>query len=317
MGRRGRRTDSSIPPAATTARWASSEYGLPEAIPTVVTTIDTASHAFAHLNPALLPNNRGVVFSVWYGPTRTDTDIGVADLKTGKVKILQRGLRAVYAPTGHLLIVRADGSLIALPFDQDRMVTTGPAVPVLSGIATLRRDGCGSRHRRGRHLAYYAGEPRDVPRDGAAGLDHPRWTRDVRGLWLDLQPPVQRSESACLPTGPALPLPSLEMRRRISGSSSSNTGRFPADLRGVPQVPAELESGRTGLVYHLRSRQQQRLDIERRTDGSGAANGCWVPTRRSPRRSGPPMARRWWSGPRCRPATSWCCIPESIRSRHH
>ena len=130
--------------------------------PTVVTRIDTASHAFAHLNPAILPNGRGIVFSIWYGPTRTDTDIAVADVQTGKIKVLQRGLRAIYAPTGHLLIVRADGSLIALPFDQDRLVATGPAVPVLSGIATQGGTGADLALAGDGTLAYYAGEPRDV-----------------------------------------------------------------------------------------------------------------------------------------------------------
>ena len=33
--------------------------------------LDTARHEFAHLSPTVLPNNRGLVFSVWYGPTRT------------------------------------------------------------------------------------------------------------------------------------------------------------------------------------------------------------------------------------------------------
>ncbi len=101
--------------------------------------IDTASHALAHLFPTLLPNGRALLFSVWYGPTRiSESDIAVADLKTGEPRILLRGLRARYVAPGLLLVVRPDGSLLAVPFDQDKMVLTGAPVPVLTGI---RRSG--------------------------------------------------------------------------------------------------------------------------------------------------------------------------------
>ena len=150
--------------------------------PTAVTTPDSAAHAFAHLNPALLPNNRGLLFSIWYGPTRpTDTDIAVAVLKTGRFRILQRGVRARYLASGHLLIARADGSLVTVPFDQDRMVTIGPAVPVITGLAV--RDGyivdydvsdAGT-------LVYYAGEPRSIRE-----TVQPVWvTRDGRSSTID------------------------------------------------------------------------------------------------------------------------------------
>ncbi len=151
-------------------------------VPTAVTTIDTGSHAFAHVSPALLPNNRGLVFSIWYGPARpTDTDIAVVDLKTGQSRVLQRGVRARYLASGHLLIARADGSLVAVPFDQNRMVTTGTAVPVITGLAI--RDGyivdfdvseAGT-------LVYYAGEPRNVRE-----TVQPVWvTRDGRSSAID------------------------------------------------------------------------------------------------------------------------------------
>ena len=66
-------------------------------VPIVITNLDTTRLEFAHLSPAVLPNNRGLVFSVWYGPTRpNDTDIAVLDFKTGTYQILQRGLRARY-----------------------------------------------------------------------------------------------------------------------------------------------------------------------------------------------------------------------------
>ncbi|MCG6958031.1 MAG: protein kinase, partial [Gemmatimonadetes bacterium] len=156
--------------------------------PKVLTHIDTTRHEFAHVNPSVLPNNRGLLFSIWYGPTRpNDTEIAVLDLKTDTYRVLQGGLRALYLPTGHLLIARADGSLVAVPFDEDKMVTTGAGVPVVTGVATrsgylvnydVSSDGT---------LVYLAGEPRDVKesvrpvwvtREGVATPVDSGWTFD-------------------------------------------------------------------------------------------------------------------------------------------
>ncbi len=156
--------------------------------PVVVTTLDTTRHEFAHLNPALLPNNRGLVFSIWFGPTRpSETEIAVLDLKTGKYQVIQRGLRAKYLATGHLLIARADGSLVVVPFDQDEMVETGPAVPVIAGVATRAGYFVDYDVSRTGTLVYYAGEPRDVKetvqpvwvtREGVASAVDPGWNFD-------------------------------------------------------------------------------------------------------------------------------------------
>ncbi|MEO8140689.1 MAG: protein kinase, partial [Gemmatimonadota bacterium] len=132
-------------------------------VPVPVTMIDSTTNAFAHLYPALLPNNRGLLFTIWYGPARpTETEIAVANLKTGAFKVLQRGIRARYLSTGHILIARTDGTLAAVPFDQDRMVTTGPLVPVVAGLEVETNvfqnfdvAGDGS-------LGYLAGQPGDV-----------------------------------------------------------------------------------------------------------------------------------------------------------
>jgi serine/threonine-protein kinase len=154
--------------------------------PVAFTMIDTATHAFSHLNPSLLPNNRGLLFAVWYGPTRTaETDIAVADVKTGKFHILQRGVSALYLPSGHVLIVKIDGSMVALPFDQGRMVATGPAIPVITGIAVTDGSTANVAVSEGGTLVYYAGEPRAVhqtvqavwvTRDGRASAIDSGWT---------------------------------------------------------------------------------------------------------------------------------------------
>jgi Tol biopolymer transport system component len=44
---------------------------------------------------------------------------------TGRVDILLRGVRAIYAPTGHLIVARAAGDLWAVPFDPGERRVTG------------------------------------------------------------------------------------------------------------------------------------------------------------------------------------------------
>jgi len=155
---------------------------------TVRTRLDTARHEFAHVNPALLPNNRGLLFAIWYGPTRrNDTQIAVLDLKTGKYRVLQAGLRAQYLSTGDLLIARANGTLVVVPFDEDKLEVTGPAVPVISGVASRFGYIVNYDVSDAGTLVYYAGEPRDVKetvrpvwvtRDGVATPVDSGWTFD-------------------------------------------------------------------------------------------------------------------------------------------
>jgi len=130
---------------------------------TIRTRLDTAQHEFAHVNPSALPSNRGLLFSIWYGPARrNDTKIAVLDLKTDTYRILQAGLRAQYLPTGDLLIARADGLLVAVPFDQDRLEVTGPAVPVITGVATEAGYIVNFDVSDVGTLVYFAGELREV-----------------------------------------------------------------------------------------------------------------------------------------------------------
>ncbi|MDZ4864149.1 MAG: hypothetical protein SGJ01_11965, partial [Gemmatimonadota bacterium] len=101
-----------------------------------VTTIDTAANTLAHIYPTPLPDGHGLVYAIFYGPTRqTEGDIAVVDFTTGHSRILVRGIRARYLSPGKLLVVRTDGSLVALPFDPKRLTATGPAIPVLAGVA--------------------------------------------------------------------------------------------------------------------------------------------------------------------------------------
>jgi hypothetical protein len=51
--------------------------------------------------------------------------------------VLMPGRAAAWADPGHLLVIRADGTLVAVPFDAARRRVAGAAVPVLSGLPTV------------------------------------------------------------------------------------------------------------------------------------------------------------------------------------
>jgi len=105
--------------------------------PTLFSPLDTAKHETFRAWIQALPNGKGILFTI-APANETDTkqyDVAVADLATGKTKVLVRGVVARYASTGDLIYVTADGSLLAAPFDQDAMKLTGPPVALTQGIA--------------------------------------------------------------------------------------------------------------------------------------------------------------------------------------
>ena len=57
------------------------------------------------------------------------------------IEVLLRGIFARYAATGHLLYVTSEGTLMAVPFDQDRMEVAGEPVALGDGIGVRTGGG--------------------------------------------------------------------------------------------------------------------------------------------------------------------------------
>ena len=76
--------------------------------------------------PEVLPNGKGVLFTI----TRDHLadEVAVVDLSTNQVHVLAEGVLGRYAESGHLIYVREDGGLMAVLFDQDQFLTSGPEV---------------------------------------------------------------------------------------------------------------------------------------------------------------------------------------------
>jgi serine/threonine-protein kinase len=149
--------------------------------------------------PFMLPNGRGVLFTVWAGSLET-ARIAVLSLDTKRVELLQiSGTSPRYSPTGHLVYAAANGSLHAVGFDADRLtVTGGEHATVLENVFVDERTGAtyyaiadnGT-------LVYYASPPLTnrvtlalVDAAGKAqplgapgpGHDYPRVSRDGRSV---------------------------------------------------------------------------------------------------------------------------------------
>jgi WD40 repeat protein len=74
--------------------------------------------------PEVLPNGKGALFTIVRD--HLVNEIAVVDFSTGQVRLLADGVLGKYSETGHLVYVREDGGLVAVPFDQEQMLTIGP-----------------------------------------------------------------------------------------------------------------------------------------------------------------------------------------------
>jgi Tol biopolymer transport system component len=89
----------------------------------------------AHRWPEFLPSGKAVLFAA--GPTAinfSNARLAVQPVGIGEPRdLVQEGMSPRYAPSGHLVYAQG-GSLMAVPFDPQRLVVTGTAVPMIEGV---------------------------------------------------------------------------------------------------------------------------------------------------------------------------------------
>jgi serine/threonine-protein kinase len=89
---------------------------------------------YAHRLPQVLPGGKAVLFTVAYGWSGAGGRIEAVILDTGERKVVvDSGLDGRFVPSGHLLFLH-HGTLMAAPFDVDRLERTGRPVPVVEGV---------------------------------------------------------------------------------------------------------------------------------------------------------------------------------------
>ena len=117
-------------------------YRVPEAggTPEPLATLDTENGEVAHTWPHALPGGTAVLFTIddrASGAADNVADrrqVAVLSLDTGEHEIvIEAGYNARYVATGHLVFGR-QGALWGVPFDPERLVTTGPEELLLQGV---------------------------------------------------------------------------------------------------------------------------------------------------------------------------------------
>ena len=88
-----------------------------------------------HWWPQFLPDGNAIVFTA---ETRSGFHPAIASLETGEHRVLEEvgaGRVARYVPSGHIVLAEG-GQLLAVPFDAERLQSTGAAISVLEGLHT-------------------------------------------------------------------------------------------------------------------------------------------------------------------------------------
>src|SRR5213594_1720745 len=167
----------------------------PGARPRWFTTLDTARGEIDHAWPDVLPNGKGVLFTVRFrgkngAKGRISLSIAVADIPSGKHRVIvDDAMYARYATSGHLLYVTANKTLMVVPFDQNSMkvageptaLSEGMRLGLLGGSADLAVSATGT-------LVYATGAGQGkqelvwVTRDGRAQAVDPEWPSDYLGF---------------------------------------------------------------------------------------------------------------------------------------
>jgi Tol biopolymer transport system component/predicted Ser/Thr protein kinase len=93
-----------------------------------------ANGELSHRWPAFLPGGKAVLFTSYTGTV--NPQVAVQSVGTGERRNLiqiQGAMQPRYAPSGHLVYAQG-GSLMAVPFNPQRLTVTGAAVPIVEGV---------------------------------------------------------------------------------------------------------------------------------------------------------------------------------------
>jgi hypothetical protein len=102
-----------------------------------LTQVDTARKELSHQSPRVLADGRTVLFTIWFGSLE-QSEIGAASMADGKVVPLGiRGTTALGVIDGQLVYVRADGALMAMPFDARTLRVSGSATQVQAATGSI------------------------------------------------------------------------------------------------------------------------------------------------------------------------------------
>jgi eukaryotic-like serine/threonine-protein kinase len=105
-------------------------------------TMDLKKGDSTVLWPEFLPDGKTMLFAAAPSPNNvaSTAHIAVRSLQTDLRQDLIAGTRPRYSPTGHLIYVQA-GTLMAVPFDAQRLAVGGAPIPMLENVAESSTSG--------------------------------------------------------------------------------------------------------------------------------------------------------------------------------
>jgi serine/threonine-protein kinase len=101
-----------------------------------VVTLQAGEEGSRFWDPTILPNGKGVIATVTSDNANEhwEYQVHLFDLATGQSRGAVVGQYGLYAKSGHLVYVTAEGTLMAAPMDQDALTLTGPSVAIIDGL---------------------------------------------------------------------------------------------------------------------------------------------------------------------------------------
>jgi serine/threonine-protein kinase len=197
--------------------------------PELVLTADSTRDEFALRHPHALPGGKGVLLTVWH--RREATEIVRVDVESKTTRVLTQGVRALYLPSGHLVVVRGSGAVLAARFDPDGDGAAGQMVEMFQGVRVHSGGTPFIGISPNGTVAYGRSRPGgrliQVERNGVATVVDPNWTGELG--WPALSPDGSRLALSnqvegrrevwikTLPTGPFF---------RVAGAGSQNYRPF-------------------------------------------------------------------------------------------
>ncbi len=252
-----------------------------------VTVLDSTVGERTHRWPVALPNGRGVLYVALTRPGLAGYRLAVVDLRTGEQRQLVEAMAGWYAPTGHLVYVTADGTMVAAPFDLDKLELTGPGQTLLGGVG-LSGNGVDVTMSDAGTLMYMSGsssvqtQPVWVDRKGGTEPIDPTWTFPATALYstMALSPDgtrlvvSQEDETGVhlwvkrLPRGPNAKLTfEGSINARASWAPDGRSIVFVSDRNGGNQVWRQVADG---------SAKAELMSEQSANEGLLSADGNWL-----------------------------------------
>jgi eukaryotic-like serine/threonine-protein kinase len=108
--------------------------------PEILTEPDASRKEMWHLWPQALPSGN-ILFAVASGEGDEESNIAVLSMKSKKwTTVIEKAGYPQYSPSGHIVYLHG-GTVLAVPFDENKLTVTGTPVPVLKGVQAINGTG--------------------------------------------------------------------------------------------------------------------------------------------------------------------------------